>query len=140
MARKPVQASRSTAGTDDTRVMQKNLLGLAVFILLFNGTAQAQLLEVTARLIPGGIELDGGSGPKQFFCEKDRMVGTLKSGGKTYRMTGAFLSIDFGEHLSFEAYDKPRPRLLPAEVRLTCKDGEITVKAGNDIDVTDMDD
>lgn len=119
--------------------MKKTIL-MALALALSSNLALAQSMQVTAKLIPGGIELDGGNGPKQFFCEKDKMVGKIKQGTRTFNMTGHYLSIDFGEHLSFEAYDKPRQTLAPDEVRLTCTKGEITVKVGSNIDIQDQED
>ncbi len=107
----------------------------ALFAVAALSTGQAQeMTQVSARPIPGGIELDGGNGPRQYLCQKDKMVGQIQQSTKTYRMVGKYLTVDFGEHLGFEAHDQVRP-LLPSQVRLTCTGGKIKVKVGNDIQI-----
>lgn len=98
------------------------------------GTAQAAETVVTARLVPGGIELDGSSGPKTYLCIKERMTAQIAYNGKNLTFAGKYLSILFNDSgVSFNSSDKELPRLASNEVRLTCKAGKVSAKAGADI-------
>lgn len=107
---------------------------VALLAALLLPAASAQEVWVSARLIPGGIELDAGSGPKAYLCVKDRMTAKLVSGSKTLTFAGKYLSVMFNDNgVSFNSSDRELPRLAPNEVRLSCKAGVVTARAGADI-------
>ena len=56
------------------------------------------------------------------------------SGGKTLTFAGKYLSVMFKDNgVSFNSSDRELPRLALDEVRLSCKAGVITARAGADI-------
>lgn len=116
------------------------VLAAALFAASAQG-AQAQEIQVSTRLVPGGVVLDAGSGPKTYLCVKDRMTAKLVSGGKTLTFAGKYLSVIFNDNgVSFNSSDRELPRLASNEVRLSCKAGVVTARAGADILLEDPED
>jgi hypothetical protein len=113
--------------------------GLAAALLTLPAAQAQSAVQVSVRPIQGGVELDGGSGPKQFVCAGDLVTSVLNVSGRKLSTRGKHLTLTMDladQHLSFETHDQKRP-LAPNQVRLTCAKGVMKSQAGRDIEVVE---
>lgn len=117
--------------------MKKRSLLTCLTLLSFASAQSGVTVEVMS--IPHGLQLDAGSGPKDFTCGDGRVHHRLKLAGRTVDTSGLYLTITFdGEALRMEAHDQVRP-LLDDQVRLKCDKDKMQIKIGSLITVRETD-
>lgn len=114
---------------------------LAFLCLVAPAMALAQSdLVVTSKPLPKGIQLDAGSGPKDFICVKGKITHKVNLAGRIVNTSGTFLILTFDlqdQHLSMEVHNQQRP-LRTNQVRLTCdKKDQVQVKVGSEIELAE---